>query len=380
MKSTIRPPIPPAVLQFGRTVASNAMFWLVLCLVGATGSYSDALRSHDDVSFIHLLESWCWDHVPVCVLGIAVHLINRRWPAYFVSAPRVAAGYGLVLLAFLPCELLFIAAHHLLAGGATLSFERAWLRVLEMRRFSWFTELAWVSGTYVAVVALCVWRRHREVERTWIQAERDNLSLRLQILRGQLEPHFLFNALNAISALVRSDDRALALAGIRRLSDLLRYAVSASERDWVALASELQFTRDYLALQRLRYGDRLQVRIDGDSDDVAGADCPPLLLQPLVENALRHGLDCHPGRAEVHIALTARGHELSVRIANPLVPDAPPNPGVGTGLKNVRARLHTAFGSAALLHTGCEGDHFVVEIRMPMHGADMDANRTAVAQ
>jgi LytS/YehU family sensor histidine kinase len=276
--------------------------------------------------------------------------------------------------------LLFIAAHHRLAEGAPLTFQLAWLRVLEMRRFSWFTELAWTSGTYVAVVALCVWRRHRQRERAWLQAERDNLSLRLQILRGQLEPHFMFNALNAISALVRSDDRALALAGIRRLSDLLRYALAASEREWVVLADELEFTRDYLALQRLRYGDRLQVRIDGDSTDVLNADCPPLLLQPLVENALRHGLDCHAGQGEVHIAFAARDHELSVRIVNPLVLNAPPNPGVGTGLRNVRARLHTAYGPSAQLRAEPEADRFVVEICIPMYGADAENNQAVVAR
>jgi hypothetical protein len=380
MKAAPQLPIPSAFLQIGRIVVSNATFWLVLCLIGAVGSYSDALRSHDNISFIHLLESWCWDHVPVCLLGIVVHLINRRWPDYFVNSTRVAAGYGLVLMLFLPGELLFIAAHHRLAEGGPLTFQLAWLRVLEMRRFSWFTELAWTSGTYVAVVALCVWRRHRQRERAWLQAERDNLSLRLQILRGQLEPHFMFNALNAISALVRSDDRALALAGIRRLSDLLRYALAASEREWVVLADELEFTRDYLALQRLRYGDRLQVRIDGDSTDVLNADCPPLLLQPLVENALRHGLDCHAGQGEVHIAFAARDHELSVRIVNPLILNAPPNPGVGTGLRNVRARLHTAYGPSAQLRAEPQADRFVVEICIPMYGADAENNQAAVAR
>jgi two-component system sensor histidine kinase AlgZ len=380
MKPASRLPIQSAFLPISRIVVSNAAFWLVLCLIGAVGSYSDAVRNHDDISFIHLLKGWCWNHVPVCVLGIAVHLINRRWPDYFVNPARIAAGYGLILMLFLPCELLFIAAHSRLAEGAPLTFQLAWLRVLEMRRFTWFTELAWTSGTYVAVVALCVWRRHRQRERTWLQAERDNLSLRLQILRGQLEPHFMFNALNAISALVRSDDRALALAGIRRLSDLLRYALAASEREWVVLANELQFTRDYLALQRLRYGDRLQARIEGDSADVLSADCPPLLLQPLVENALRHGLDCHAGHGAVHIAFAARDHELVVRIVNPLIPGTTPNAGAGTGLRNVRARLYSAYGSAAQLRAEPETDRFVVEMRMPMYGADAENYQAVVAR
>jgi len=372
MRSTTRPWLSPAVPQSVRIVASNALFWLALSLVGAIGSYSDAMRSHDDVGFLHLFKGWCWDHVPPCLLGIVLHLLNRRWPDCFVSAPRVVGGYLAVLLLFLPAELLFIAAHHLLAEGGTLSPASAWARVLEMRRFDWFTELAWTSGTYVAVVALCVWRRHRERERAWLQAERDNLGLRLQILRGQLEPHFMFNALNAISALVREDDRALALKGIRQLSDLLRYALASGERESVALADELRFTRDYLALQRLRYRDRLQVRIEGDSGEVLGADCPPLLLQPLVENALRHGLDRQAGGLDVHIAFTAVGDRLHIRIVNPLVSTAPANPGAGTGLRNVRARLQTAYGNAAQMQAAPDGERFVVEIRMPMEAGGFE--------
>jgi two-component system sensor histidine kinase AlgZ len=246
-----------------------------------------------------------------------------------------------------------------------------------MRRFNWFTELAWTSGTYVGVVALCLWRRQRARERAWLQAEHDNLGLRLaleqqrlQSLRGQLEPHFMFNALNAISALVRSDDRALALAGVRRLSDLLRYALAASEREWVLLADELRFVHDYLALQRLRHGERLRVHISGDDAEVLGVDCPALLLQPLVDNALRHGLDRDAGAGDVSIAFSLDDTDLLVRIANPLLPDAAPNPGAGTGLRNLRARLHTAYGARASLRAAPEAGQFVVEIRMPLDGVD----------
>ncbi|WP_338764249.1 histidine kinase [Massilia sp. METH4] len=358
-------------MQYMRIALSHAAFWLVLCLVGATGSHSDALRSHDDVAFLHLFWSWCWNHVPVCMLGMAVQAIHRRWPDCFFDGKRVAAGYVFVVLVFLPLELMFIAVQHV-PGDGIPPLRTVLEQVLAMRRFGWFTELAWTSGTYIGVIGLCVWRRHRQREQAWLQAERDNLQLRLQILRGQLEPHFMFNALNAISALVRSDDRALAVAGIRRLSDLLRYALAASEREWATLASELQFTRDYLALQRLRYGDRLQVHIEGDSAAVLRADCPPLLLQPLVENALRHGLDRNGCHGEIRMTFAVRGEELAICIVNPLVRDTPPNPGAGMGLRNVRARLQNAYGAAAVLRTGAEGEHYMAEIRMPLYGTEAD--------
>jgi two-component system sensor histidine kinase AlgZ len=189
---------------------------------------------------------------------------------------------------------------------------------------------------------------------------------KLQTLRGQLEPHFMFNALNAISALVRSNSPDLALSGINRLSSLLRYALAASQGEWVTVADELQFTRDYLALQRLRYGDRLQVRIAGDSGAVLRADCLALLLQPLVENALRHGLDEATEPGAVTIAFATAGRALEVRVANPIVPGALPNPGAGIGLANVRERLRSAYGGAASLAIDKADGRFVATLRLPM--------------
>lgn len=360
-------------LPLTRIVVSNAAFWLLVCLIGAAGAYSDALRHQQPSDFATLLASWCWDHVPVFLLGVALHLLYRRRPAWFVSAARVAAGYLLVLLFFMPLELLFIVTHNAIENGMPLSIELVLRRVLEMRRFGWFTEFAWTSGTYMGVVALCVWHTHRQRELVWRQAEHDNLTLRLaleeqklQTLRGQLEPHFMFNALNAISALVRSNNPALALSGINRLSSLLRYALAASQYEWVTVADELQFTRNYLALQRLRYGARLQVHIEGDSIDVQRADCLALVLQPLVENALRHGLDEATEPGPVTIVLARSGDRLAVRITNPIVAGAQPNPGAGIGLANVRERLHSGYGGQASLGVDQVDGCFVATLHVPI--------------
>jgi two-component system sensor histidine kinase AlgZ len=359
-----------------RIVVANALFWLILCLVGAAGSYSDALRHQDKIGFPDLLMRWCWDHFPVFLLGVGLHLFNRRRPDWFVSTARVAKGYLLVLLLFFPCALFFIMAHIGIYDVMPWSFGLVWQRVLDMRRFGWFTEFAWTSGTYFGVVAICVWHRQRQRELVWRQAEHDNLALRLaleeqklQTLRGQLEPHFMFNALNAISALVRSNNPDLALSGINRLSSLLRYALAASQGEWVTVADELQFTRDYLALQRLRYGDRLQVHIAGDSGAVLRADCLALLLQPLVENALRHGLDEATEPGTVTIAFATAGRALEVRVANSIVPGALPNPGAGIGLANVRERLRSAYGGAASLAIDKADGRFVATLRLPMQAS-----------
>lgn len=362
-----------ARFPIARIVVSNALFWLILCLIGAAGSYSDALKRHDPAGFAMQVSRWCWAHVPVFLLGVGLHLLNRRRPEWFFSAARVAATYLVVLLVFMPCELFFIVARNCIEQGLPLSFGLVAERVIGMNRFGWFNELAWTSGTFIGVIALCVWHRHR-------LATHDNLALRLALeeqklhsLRGQLEPHFMFNALNAISALVRSNNPALALAGINRLSSLLRYALAASQREWVTMGDELQFTRDYLALQRLRYGARLQVTIAGDSMAVLRADCLALLLQPLVENALRHGLDeaTEPGAVTIVFALD--GGTLAVCITNPIVPEAQPNPGAGIGLANVKARLDSAYGASASLAVEKADGNFIATLRLPARSSLAEA-------
>ena len=188
-------------------------------------------------------------------------------------------------------------------------------------------------------------------------------------LRAQLEPHFLFNALNAISALVRSGDKKLGLQGISLLSDLLRYVLSAGVRNTTTVAAELQFVRDYLALQRLRYGDRLRMHIDGAGallDDVA---CPPLLLQPLVENALRHDLDCTSGPSDIHLSFIEEEKALLIRVTNPARDDVPANPGAGLGLANTQDRLRLMHTRASL-QAGRQGDRFVADVRLPLDQLD----------
>jgi hypothetical protein len=309
------------------------------------------------------------------LLSTGLSLALARWPEMFDSQHRTWLVYGGLLVSFLPCEWMYVASLllHINGGGATLG---AWAALTGMSKAGWFTEYAWMTGTFLTMVAIGTWRRARSRELAWQVAQADNLNLNLALeqqrmlsLRAQLEPHFIFNALNAISALVRSGDKTVALTGISRLSDLLRYALSASLRDTVTIAEELQFVRDYLALQRLRYGERLHFHIDGDDDIVQRSDCPPLLLQPLIENALRHDLDCHAGPSDIRLSFKRRDDDVVISVSNPASPHLSPNPGMGLGLHNTRARLQLT-SAAASLRTELRADRFLVEIRMPLTALD----------
>ncbi len=354
-------------------IAVILLVWGVFIAGGAIGSIGDNLRRGKPAHFPDELAIWFFDHVLLIVLTCALHELFRRRPQLLASRRSVALMFAALLLFFLPFQVLLQSYM-----GPTLQGKPAPVGVLtaltEVYRMHWFFEACWASFTFVAVVSVCIWRDARVRQQAWMQAQAENLSLRLELeqqrmlaLRGQLNPHFLFNALNAISALVRSHDGKLALAGIGHLSDLLRYALAASERDHVSLIDERQFVADYLALQKMRYGARLQVHIVGDDGHGLAGEVPPLLLQPLIENALRHDLDCHEGPSDIELAFGGDDERLTISVSNPLNVARSTNPGLGLGLRHSRARLQLAYGAAATLSAGPAGGRFVVDIVMPRH-------------
>ncbi len=354
------------------TLLVNLLVWGLLCAVGAASVYSDVLREGGNRSYGRVMLNWDLNHVLMMTLSFGQYLVFRRWPELTARARAIARCYAVVVFIFLPVQLIYVAMLDAVRTDGWLDLAHAWRLFLSPYGFNVFLEFAWATGTYTAVTAICIWRRSQARDKAWQQALTDNLHLNLELerqrmlaLRAQLEPHFIFNALNAISALVRTSDGDLALNGINRLSDLLRYALTASSRDWVSVGEELAFVGDYLALQRLRYRARLQVQMD--IGDVHGGECPPLLLQPLIENALRHDLDCHEGDSDIRIHMRCEGAQLHIRISNSVAADASPNPGLGMGLANTRARLQLAYGGEASLDSALRDGRYEVAIRMPLY-------------
>ncbi len=342
-------------------MALNALAW---AFISAAGAYGAANAN----SFLRLWQQWCIDYVPMMVLSTTLCLALLRWPTLFEPWRNIAGFFIVVMVLFQPLQWLY--ADWVRHGGDVtgINLENIYQSRLRMRRFSWFVT----GATFAIIVAIGNWRLARAREQALQRTHTQNLELSLALeqqrmlaLRAQLEPHFIFNALNAISALVRDGDKAVSLQGISRLSDLLRYALSASLRDAVRLGEELQFVHDYTDLQRLRYGDRLHIAIQCDDPMLHDAHCPPLLLQPLIENALRHDLDGHDGRSDIRVHIGRDDDELLITVSNPLSAQAPANPGTGLGLKNTRERL-TIFNPAASLRAETRGARFYAEIRLPL--------------
>jgi two-component system sensor histidine kinase AlgZ len=362
----------PRPRKTARTIVNHVAFWTALCVAGALGAYNDRIGFGRPAPFTSILLEWWVGHVPMMALSSTLSLVLVRHPALFTDRRTTVRVYAGLVLLFLPVEWFFLSCADVLLRGEALSLGAGWIELTKMQKMAWFSETAWMTGTFVAMVAIGNHREARARTEAFIKAQAENLNLHLALeqqrmlaLRAQLEPHFIFNALNAISALVRGGDKLDALAGIGRLSDLLRYALSATQREQATIDEELGFVRDYLALQRLRYGGRLRIRIEGDDEGVRQRECPPLLLQPLIENALRHDLDCHDGPGDIRLSFERTSGELLIRVTNPVSAWASPNPGTGLGLSNMRARL-AQLDARACLRTGSQDGTFTAEISLPL--------------
>jgi hypothetical protein len=202
-------------------------------------------------------------------------------------------------------------------------------------------ELLLYGGVVLATFAGDGYARQRERERQATQLERLLAEARLHALELQLQPHFVFNTLNSIGALVRTGESRQAVAMIAGLADLLRYALDRSGNQRVAMAEEAEMVRRYLEIQRLRFPDRLSYEVEIEPE-ARSAAVPVLLLQPLAENAIRHGVAPHAGPGRVRVHAFRQDGRLRIELWNSgrRLPEAPP----GIGIANTRSRLRALYG------------------------------------
>jgi len=184
---------------------------------------------------------------------------------------------------------------------------------------------------------------------------------RLQALQARIRPHFLFNSLNSVLSLIRSDP-ARAESALENLADLYR-VLMADNRELSPLSREMELASAYLDLESMRLNDRLQVDWRTDNAPL-GALLPSLLLQPLLENAVYHGIEPNPRGGRIGIDIFARDHQLHVVVRNPL--GSAVRPGNSMALSNIRERLRLHFDAEARLSTHEAGGEFHVQVVMPL--------------
>jgi two-component system, LytTR family, sensor kinase len=338
-----------------RGVGLSALAWAVFALLGtiplATGApipYTLALISEFSQNFFLAALSvipwllvirgmdgkkWVWI--------IAVHVVLA--PVYAITSFTVYAGY-LDLIA--PN-----GSHYITPFSQWIIFSYITVYLLQFAIYHGIQIMARLRQKEQEALVLAVLAKEQE----------------LSALKSQINPHFLFNTLNSISA-VASRDAEETRTMIAELGDLFRYATEISKRDVVPLQEELGFTKSFLSLESKRIGDRLQIeyRI---APEALNHKVPPLIFQPLVENAIKHGIEPSETGGKVSIIIEVHGSRLMIRIVDTGVGARPNDVGrtEGIGLRNTDLRLRTLYGDSSALQTRTpEGGGFEVTFSIPI--------------
>ncbi|MCM3877856.1 MAG: histidine kinase [Thermoanaerobaculia bacterium] len=285
--------------------------------------------------------------------------------AFPVDSARLLATASALAVASL------VAASLWLLSGTTLAWVLALLPVFETLpdRLAHAGPVVFLLGVllYLLVLAMHYVLEAAEAARS---QERRAAELRtmareaeLQALRERLNPHFLFNSLNSIAALVAvRPEEARSMCAL--LSDFLRTTLGMSERASIPLFEELALAHRYLAVERVRFGDRLTVAEDFDPA-ADGALVPPLLLQPLVENAVKHGIAGRLEGGTLTIVTKRFGDRVTIVVENPADANAPKKEGTGLGLANVARRVEASWGAAGRFAASRIDSRFRAEIELP---------------
>ena len=312
------------------------------------------------------------------------------WPVAIVFAVPLSVAYGFLCLSAwyasrgLPVDrldpvrvIVTACAAAFVSSALWLLAARGWLAVVgsfarsediatAFRRsaptlfaFGFLLYLLAMAVSYLAAA----FEASRDAERRGLELQVQAREAELRALRAQIDPHFLFNSLQSISALTTADPAA-ARRMCLLLADFLRDTLALGARERIPLASEIALATRFLAIEQVRFGDRLQVEVaTGDADDSL---MPPLLLQPLVENAVTHGVAHVLEGGVVRITASRGVATLAITIDNPCDPDRPAGRGTGLGLRNVRERLRSLYGTDALLRTEEANGRFRTRLEVPL--------------
>lgn len=348
--------------------------WLVPALLSGFNTYvQDRLEGH--------APDWRWvlfnstDWLLYALLTPLVFRASRRLP---LQRPHLARNISLHIVGALAMCVAWAGL------GTALRLAIFPTQPDETAQKIWIDFVSWVCttlpfgiGVYFALVGIqhsffyFAQAREREMHATRLAAQLSEA--RLGALRMQLNPHFLFNSLNAITVLLRDANTSAASKMLELLSDVLRQVLRTDETHETALTGELDFLERYLAIEQIRFSDRLRPLIEIDPT-VARAAVPRFLLQPLVENALRHGVSQRRDAGLVEVTAHREGEQLvlTVRDDGPGLPAAM-NPAAGVGLSNTRARLSALYGgNAGLELKNAEGGGAIATVRLPYHEAERD--------
>ena len=312
--------------------------------------------------------SWLpWALATPLVIGLA-----RRWPvvqgAILKSATVHLAAFAAISTTAEAWSAWLRVAFNPWRRAPPPTFANAWISLLT-------DQILTFAIAYVLILTITYVVDSREkMARQMTETARLNEELsraQLAALRRQMEPHFMFNTLNSIAGLVRDQRSQAAVGMIVGLSEFLRRASEDSHRPLVTLAEEVEYLQRYLDIQEVRFGDRLRVSLDIPAD-LLDAEVPSLLLQPLVENAIKHGVSKRLSGGEIRVAGVRCGGVLRLTVYNdgPCVPEDFEATNAGVGLGNLRTRLRILHGDQSeLMLSSAEAGGVQVVVTLPFREA-----------
>ncbi len=243
--------------------------------------------------------------------------------------------------------------------------------VKSLSRFliSWIGNSILFCGWLGAYFFYHLFERYNRSENQRLSLIASQKEAELRALKSQVNPHFIFNALNSLRSLIEEDPQRARLA-VTQFANLLRYSLQSAHLETVSLAEELQVAKDYLALEQVRYQGRLQLRFEIAPEALA-LRVPPMLLQTLAENAIKYGIAQRRQGGEISIRARYSDESLCLQVTNPEAPDGPARSGpesTGMGLKNATNRLRLLFGEKATLQLRRDAPGLVVaEVVLPLN-------------
>jgi hypothetical protein len=356
---------------------THAQFLAIVCLFWAYVTVSNLLYGYSmragiaRVTSVNVFAAWdlrLLQHVllfPMLLVSFWASL-KVQWRPLLVALPLQlilaavfsAMAYPVMILAEV------IMGPHYSSGTALSQVISAWSDPFWVTLWlaSFVSFLPAYGFGLALVTGLALYTRFRDSELRLAALEREWSAARLAALRMQLSPHTLFNLLHTIRGQIEWDPKT-AQSMVVQLADLLRRLLNAGERDFSRLADELQFARLYLELQQRRFADRLRVELPNPSE-VPGVWVPSLILQPLVENAVVHGMAGHQDVVVVAVTVSMAENTLTLRVTNNMAPERIVGAD-GIGLRNVRERMAVQFEGRAHLSAGGTDKEWVSEITMP---------------
>jgi two-component system LytT family sensor kinase len=277
--------------------------------------------------------------------------------------PRKERFWYILVISF-ALSLVWLLVTHVILMFLFLN-DKAYINMLNnssMLRYS----VAFLMLGCMASLSLLFYAQQEQKEMDKRKAEAEKLAKDAELfkLRQQLQPHFLFNSLNSISALTGTQPEK-ARHMIQQLSDFLRGTLRKEDNQWSTLKEELEYLQLYLDIEKVRFGYRLQTKIECE-EEALQMKLPSLLLQPVVENAIKFGLYDTVGEVLITITGTTRDNTLQVTVTNPFDPEtAQPLQGTGFGLASIKRRLFLLFLRHDLLITSTRDDQFIITIEIP---------------